>query len=154
MSVLLEHSVRTHPQEVDERPARRALRAQVARLEEERAALLCSAWPRVGVMPGGDASPGSGARALSIGELEALRDRLTTELRTAKRELAERTEREEQSRRLREEMLLHPERHAGTVVSNSEIGEPGCTRYQVRPRMGLLGMFMNWWRIVVSSGCP
>jgi hypothetical protein len=40
------------------------------------------------------------------------------------------------------------------VVSNEELGEPGCTRFQVRPRLGLLGMLMNWWRVVVSSGCP
>jgi hypothetical protein len=24
----------------------------------------------------------------------------------------------------------------------------------VRPRWGVLGMLMNWWRVVISSGCP
>ena len=155
MNVLLEHRVQTRP-EVDERPARRAHRAQVARLEEERAGLLCSAWPSAGVLIHPEEARGGsgGARTLSIGELEALRDRLEAELRAAKRVLAERTAAEEESRRLREEMLLHPEEHVGTVVTNAELGEPGCTRYEVRPRMGLLGMLMRWWRVVVSSGCP
>jgi hypothetical protein len=153
MKVLLEHRVqpRTAP---DEQPARRALRAQVARLEEERAGLLCSAWPRTDILRAPEPSTGAGARSLSIGELEALRDRLERELRDAKRQLADRAATEEESRRLREEMLLHPERHRGTVVTNSDMGEPGCTRCEVRPRFGVLGMLMRWWRVVVSSGCP
>jgi hypothetical protein len=24
----------------------------------------------------------------------------------------------------------------------------------VRPRLGLIGMLMGWWRVVISSGCP
>ena len=58
------------------------------------------------------------------------------------------------SRRLIEEMLLDPESHRWVHVSNEDIGEPGCTHWHVRPRYGLLGMLMRWWRVVVSSGCP
>ena len=155
MSVLLEQRVQTRTRpEVDERAAREALRAQVARLEEERAGLVCSSWPRTDRVHKVGRSGGAGARALSIGELEEARDRLAAELREAKRRLAARTAAEEESRRLREEMLLHPEHHRGALVSNGEMGEPGCTRFEVRPRFGLLGMLMRWWRVVVSSGCP
>jgi len=24
----------------------------------------------------------------------------------------------------------------------------------VRPRVGLVGMFMGWWQVKLSSGCP
>ena len=53
-----------------------------------------------------------------------------------------------------EKMLLDPESHRWVHVSNEDIGEPGCTHWHVRPRFGLLGMLMRWWRVVVSSGCP
>ena len=153
MSTVLEQHIETRTA-VDERPARRALRAQLARLEEERAGLLTSAWPRTDVLPSSAAGVAGGARVLTIGELEARRDRLAQEIDQARNELARRTALEEESRRRREEMLLHPERHRGMTISNEEMGEPGCTRFQVRPRLGLLGMLMNWWRVVVSSGCP
>jgi len=153
MSTVLEHRIETRG-DVDERPARRALRAQLARLEEDSSGLLLSAWPRNGVLPTPRPGTGRGARILSIGELEARRDGLAGELERAKGELARRTAVEERKRRQREEMLLHPERHRGAVIENAELGEPACTRYEVRPRLGLIGMLMNWWRVVVSSGCP
>src|SRR5919198_5090561 len=108
MSVLLEQRVQTRTRpKVDERAARAALRAQVARLEEERAGLVCSSWPRVDRVHKVGRSGGAGARALSIGELEEARDRLAAELREAKRRLAAPTAVEEENRRLHEEMLLH-----------------------------------------------
>ena len=55
---------------------------------------------------------------------------------------------------LREEMLLDPDSYRGVRVSNADIGEPGCLDWHVRPRYGVLGMMMRWWRVVVSSGCP
>jgi hypothetical protein len=155
MSVLLERPIQTTTRpEVDERAARAALKAQVARLEEELAGLVCSSWPRAEPVRRTGLGGGPGPRALSIGELEEARDRLATELGEAKRRVALRAAAEEESRRLREEMLLEPERHRGVVVSNAEMGEPGCTRFEARPRFGLLGMLMRWWRVVVSSGCP
>jgi hypothetical protein len=154
MRVLVDH--RTEPRIApDEQSARRTLRAQIARLEEERAGLMCSAWPRVDALRRtASEAAATGARALSVGGLEACRDRLAQEVREAKRELAVRTAAEEENRRLREEMLLNPEQYRGAVVANAEMGEPGCTRFEVRPRLGLLGMLMRWWRVVVSSGCP
>ena len=36
----------------------------------------------------------------------------------------------------------------------ADIGEPGCGVWQVRPRLGLIGMLMGWWEVKLSSGCP
>jgi hypothetical protein len=51
-------------------------------------------------------------------------------------------------------MLLEPGRDHWAQVSAADLGEPGCQRWQVRPRLGLLGMLMGWWRVKLSSGCP
>jgi hypothetical protein len=138
----------------DERAARRTLLDQVRRLEEESVGLFCSAWPRKGLdlLPTPPSS--AGPRLLTLGELEQLRDDLVERVRRGRAALAERGRAEEQSRRLIEKMLLDPESHRWVHVSNEDIGEPGCTHWHVRPRYGLLGMMMRWWRVVVSSGCP
>ena len=61
---------------------------------------------------------------------------------------------EELNRRRIEEMLLEPEKHKWVRVANEDIGEPGCHHWHVRPRYGILGMLLNWWRVRISSGCP
>jgi hypothetical protein len=136
----------------DERPARRSLLDQIARLEQELAQLFCSTWPRKGLEFGVPAR--GGPRMLAFEELEGLRDDLAARVQHARRALSDRTHAEEQSRRLIEEMLLEPERHKWVRVGNEDIGEPGCRHWHVRPRWGLLGMLMNWWRVRISSGCP
>ena len=138
----------------DERAARRTLLDQVRRLEEESVGLFCSAWPRTGLDLLAAAPLRAGPRLLTMGELEQLRDDLVAQVGRGRAALAERGLAEEQSRRLIEEMLLDPESHRWVHVSNADIGEPGCTHWHVRPRYGLLGMLMRWWRVVVSSGCP
>ena len=138
----------------DERAARRSLLDQVARLEEDLTRLFCSAWPRKGVLEPRSPVRRGGPRLLSLGELEELRDELMTEVEVARRALGDRTYLEEQNRRLIEEMLLRPERHKWVRVRAEDIGEGGCKHWHVRPRWGLLGMLMNWWRVRISSGCP
>jgi len=138
----------------DERAARRALREQVARLEAEMAQLLSSAWPRTDVVTAGWSQRGGESRLLSLAELEELRDGLVVRVRDTRRALHERGEEEERNRRLLEEMLLDPRGHAWIELGNEDIGEPGCRHWHARPRFGLLGMLMRWWRVVVSSGCP
>jgi hypothetical protein len=138
----------------DERVARRALRTQIARLEDELAGLVTSAWPRTDAVAQPPPSRGRGARALALGELEARRDELSERVRAAKDALAERAEAEEHNRRLIEEMQLDPDGYRWVRVTNQDIGEPGCKNWHVRPRGGLLGMLMGWWRVIVSSGCP
>jgi hypothetical protein len=142
---------RTSP---DERAARQTLLEQVRRLEEESVALFASAWPRKGLDLRLSRPSRVGPRLLTLGELEKLRDDLVDHLRRGRALLAERAGAEEQSRRLVEEMLLDPASHRWAHVSSEDIGEPGCRHWHVRPRAGLLGMLMRWWRVVVSSGCP
>ena len=136
----------------DQGAARRALRQQVARLEQELTELECSAWPRTDI-PVGVRDRG-GARVLSLGELEGLRDRLAGETGRLRRALDERGGEEERSRRLLEEMLLEPRRHPGARVSAADLGEPSCREWVVSPRFGVLGRLMRWWRVRISSGCP
>jgi hypothetical protein len=136
----------------DERPARQTLLEQIARLEEDLAQLFCSVWPRK-EFTWAVRSPG-GPRVLSLVELEQLRDDLAERVREAQRALDERTAVEERNRCLIEEMLLEPDKHEWVRVANEDIGEPGCHHWHVRPRWGILGRFLNWWRVVVSSGCP
>jgi hypothetical protein len=138
--------------EVDERSARRSLLDQIARLESELSQLFCSAYPRTGF--DWKVRSRGGPRILSLGELEQLRDDLAERLTDTRRTLGDRTYVEEKNRQLIEEMQLEPERHRWVRVSNADIGEPGCKHWHVRPRLGLLGMLMGWWRVLISSGCP
>jgi hypothetical protein len=136
----------------DERAARRSLLDQIARLETELSQLFCSSWPRKGLEFGVPSR--GGPRLLSLAELEELRDDLADRVHHARNALSERTDAEEQRRRLVEEMLLEPERHKWVRVANEDIGEPGCKDWHVRPRLGFVGMLAGWWRVVISSGCP
>ena len=51
-------------------------------------------------------------------------------------------------------MLADPAGHKYETVSNEEVGDPGCSRWEVRPAWGPVGALMNWWRVKISSGCP
>ena len=138
--------------DVDEAAARRSLRDQIARLERELSALFTAAYPRRGLdwrVP----APG-GPRVLSVGELEALRDDLAGRLEDTRRTLRERGRVETRNRDRIEEMMVEPARFKWVRISNEDIGEPGCKHWHSRPRLGLLGMLMGWWRVKISSGCP
>jgi hypothetical protein len=143
------HRVRTG---YDEAAARRSLREQIAKLERELGALFASAYPRrdVGWRV---ASPG-GPRVLGIGELEQLRDALAERLEDARRTLRDRAYVERRNVDRIEEMIAEPTRFKWVRISNADIGEPGCKYWHSRPRYGLIGMLMGWWRVKISSGCP
>jgi hypothetical protein len=136
----------------DEAGARRSLRGQIARLESELGALFCTTFPRTGF--DWHVRSRGGPRVLSLTELEELRDELAGRLEHNRQLLGDRTYVEELNRRRIEEMLLEPERHKWMVIRNEDIGERGCKSWHVRPRFGVLGMLMNWWRVRISSGCP
>jgi len=53
-----------------------------------------------------------------------------------------------------EAMRLEPDRHRFERVTHVELGEGRCGAWQVRPRLGLLGMLIGWWELKLSSGCP
>ena len=137
---------------VDEAAARRSLREQIAKLERELSSLFASAYPRRGLDWQVD-SPG-GPRLLGVGELESVRDRLADRIEDARGTLRDRGYVEEKNRARIEALLADPARFKWVRISNEDIGEPGCKFWHSRPRLGLIGMLMGWWRVRVSSGCP
>jgi hypothetical protein len=131
---------------LDERAARRDLRDQIGRLERELTRTLADVFPRrEPARLGRSASAQAGPRLLTLGQLERIRDELADRVATL---------REHRGPALLEQMQRTPERYRWVVVTSADIGEPGCTVWQVRPRLGLIGMLMGWWRVKVSSGCP
>jgi hypothetical protein len=137
---------------VDEHAARRELRRQIARLENELSDALISAFPH-GPLDTAVPAPG-GPHVLGLGELERVRDALAERVASARAELRERGERQAACRALLERMLLEPGRHRFVRVANRDLGEPGCGVWHVRPRLGLVGMLAGWWQVKLSSGCP
>lgn len=135
-----------------ERDARNELRRQIARLERDLGALFSETFPRRGI----DWTVGAagGPRVLGVSELERLRDGLAHRIAEVKQEIARRADAEEASRGLVERMIADPGRYRFVRVSNEDVGEPGCKHWHSRPRWGILGMLLNWWRVKLSSGCP
>jgi hypothetical protein len=143
------HPLRTG---LDEASARRSLRDQIAKLERELAALFASAYPRRG-LDWSVRSPG-GPRLLGIGELEDLRDGLAARVEDSRRMLRDSGYVEQRNRARIEAMIADPAGFKWQRISNEDIGEPGCKFWHSRPRLGLIGMLMGWWRVRISSGCP
>jgi hypothetical protein len=138
--------------EVDEAAARRALRDQIARLERQLAEAFVSAFPRTPVDVRVTAA--GGPRVLGLGELEAQRDGLQERLRAARVALEERGREVEANRVLLERMLADPKRYKFARLHRADVELGGCGAYQVRPRLGIIGMLCGWWHVKLSSGCP
>ncbi len=138
--------------EHDELAARRDLRRQIAALEAELARLFGAAFPRKGIEF--RVAGLGGPRILSLDELEQVRDELFSRVKDVRGRLNDHTYVEERNRELIEEMTVEPESYKWVRVSNEDIGEPGCKHWHSRPRWGLLGALLGWWRVKISSGCP
>ncbi len=134
------------------RRARDDLRGQIGRLELQLAELFATTFPRRGIKF--DVPPAGGPRVLGIGELERIRDGLATRLSVARQELSARVDVEEQNRELVEHMIASPEEYRWVRVSNEDLGETECRHWHSRPRWGIIGMMLGWWRVKLSSGCP
>jgi hypothetical protein len=131
----------------DHAAARRDLRDQIARLERELACAVAAAFPRREPATGRarSASALAGPRLLGLGELETVRDELAARIAAlAHPPAAERLA----------AMRADPAAHRWERVHSAELGEPGCRHWQVRPRLGLIGMLAGWWHVKLSSGCP
>lgn len=136
----------------DERAARAELRRQIARLERELGEIFASAFPRKGIE--WSVGPAGGPRLLGIGELEQVRDELAERVGEVRGLLEDRAYVETRNREVLERMIADPQKFKWVRISNVDVGEPGCRHWHSRPRYGLLGMLMGWWRVKLSSGCP
>jgi hypothetical protein len=136
----------------DERAARRALRAQIAKLERDLSDAVADAFPHVPARLPGHAR--GGPHLLSLGELERQRDRLAQRLAHTRGAISARAEIEERNRVLLERILLEPKRYKFVRLANADLGVGGCGVWEVRPRLGIVGMLAGWWQVKLSSGCP
>jgi hypothetical protein len=142
--------------EVAERDVRDALRGQIGRLERESSAIVAEAFPHIfsaGPRARRDEAV-AGPRLLTLAELERVRDRLAGHMQDLRRLAAERVEHERRARELLEAMKLEPGRYKFVRMPVRDLGEGGCGVWEVRPRLGLIGMLAGWWQVKLSSGCP
>ena len=149
---------------IDERGARRALRKQIAKLERELAEIVAEGFPHIAPPARADASrPDASGRGYLLGgapcllnleQLERTRDELAGKVQLARRATAERAELETRARELLERMKREPRRYKFVRLPVRDMGEGGCGVWEVRPRLGLIGMLAGWWQVKLSSGCP
>ena len=98
--------------------------------------------------------PRGGPRLLSLAELELLRDDLAERVEDARRSLSR--------PHLRGGEAPLPDRGDAAGAREAQVGarrqrghrRAGLQALARRPRWGILGMLMNWWRVRISSGCP
>jgi hypothetical protein len=138
-----------------ERAARATLRAQITKLENELSGIIADRFPFIyaPALAGSEAGAG-GPRLPGLAELERARDRLAGRLQELSALAARRTEHERRARELLEAMKLEPGRYKYYRVPVRDLGEGGCGVWEVRPRLGLIGMLAGWWQLKLSSGCP
>lgn len=131
---------------------RQALRGQIAHLERQIASIVATTYPRLALEP--DDRRAGVPRLLDTAELERRRDGLAGRYQALSRVVVERERQQQHARELLAKMVADPDGHRWLRITNAELGEPGCTVHESRPKLGILGMLMGWWRVKVSSGCP
>jgi hypothetical protein len=139
---------------VDERGARAALRAQIARLERELSGTVAERFPYVAVPPAPPGRRPGAPTLLDLGALERVRDELVARTQELRARVQERDERERRAREQLERMRLEPGRYKFARLPVRELGQGVCGVWEVRPRLGLIGMLAGWWQLKLSSGCP
>ena len=150
-----------------ERAARSSLRTQVARLERELSGIVAEGFPHISpttrpgpgvpAFGGGSSATGepfAGPCLLGLEELELLRDRLAGRVQDVRLRAQERVEHERRAHELLERMKLEPGRYKFVRLPVNDLGQGGCGVWEVRPRLGLIGMLAGWWQVKLSSGCP
>ena len=138
------------------RKVRNTLRIQIGRLEREHSAIVAEAFPHISPadIPDLEDEAFGGPCLLTLAELERMRDRLAGRTQDLRRLAAKRVEHERRSRELLEGMKLEPGRYKFTRLPVRDLGQGGCGVWEVRPRLGLIGMLAGWWHVKLSSGCP
>jgi hypothetical protein len=142
----------------DERAARASLRAQIARLERERSAIVAERFPYLAAptvsTTAASAGGAVGPTLLDLGGLERVRDELAAAVQELRASMLARAESERRARAKLERMRLEPGRYKFARVPVRELGVGVCGVWEVRPRLGLIGMLAGWWELKLSSGCP
>ncbi len=134
--------------------AREALRGQVAKLERELSTIVAGGFPHIYAVPapawvgcvGSSSADARRARAparpaRAAGARGAGAGGSTGELQWRAQERLER-------------MKQEPGRYKFVRLPVVDLGERGCGVWEVRPRLGLIGMLAGWWQLKLSSGCP
>jgi hypothetical protein len=136
-----------------ERDARRSLRLQIAKLEREISAIVADGFPHIPApAPAGGAH--AAPRLLGLGELERSRDALAARVQRLRRLAVARAEHERRAYERLQAMKLEPGRYKFARLPVRDLGQGGCGVWEVRPRLGLIGMLAGWWQLKLSSGCP
>ncbi len=138
-----------------EQAARATLRAQIAKLEAELSQIVSQRFPFISAELSAEAAvPAAGPRIPDLAELERTRDDLAGRLSELNSRSAQRRLHEHGARDLLERMKLEPGRYKYYRVPVRDLGQGGCGVWEVRPRLGLIGMLAGWWELTLSSGCP
>jgi len=149
-----------------QRAARSSLQAQIARLERELSGIVADGFPRLSPSaasgppdrPAGSAGDAAasqgGPRLLGLEQLELMRDSLAGRVQDLRQCVQEGVEQERQAHELLERMKLEPARYKFVRLPVTDLGQGGCGVWEVRPRLGLIGMLAGWWQLKLSSGCP
>ncbi len=136
-----------------ERAARHSLKMQIARLEGEISQIVADRFPFIPA-PASPPAHSAGPRLLDLGGLEQERDRLAGQLQQMRALAADRVDHERRAREQLERMKLEPGRYRFVRLPVSDLGQGGCGVWEVRPRLGIIGMLADWWHVKLSSGCP
>jgi hypothetical protein len=83
-----------------------------------------------------------------------MRDRMAAQVQELRHVASERDEHERRAHEQLRQMRLEPGRYKFARLPVSDLGQGGCGVWQVRPRLGLIGMLAGWWQLKLSSGCP
>jgi hypothetical protein len=140
-------------QESAQRAARASLRSQITRLERELSRIVAERFPHIPA-PGIAGERTLGPRLLDLAALERSRDELAGRVQELRRLARERSEHERRAREQLELMKLEPGRYKFARLPVKDLGQGGCAVWEVRPRLGLIGMLAGWWQLTLSSGCP
>lgn len=140
------------PSEQSEHAVRASLRAQIARLEGQLSTIVAERFPFVAAPA--PARSASVPRIPDLAELERCRDRLAAQLQELSARAERRAEHERRARSLLAAMRLEPGRYRYYRVPVRDLGEGSCGVWEVRPKLGLIGMLAGWWELKLSSGCP
>jgi len=140
--------------QTDERAARASLRAQIARLEREHSQIVAERFPHIRAPAAMPAGPECGPALLDLGKLERSRDALAAAVQELRASAIDRLEHEGRARERLQRMRLEPGRYKFARLPVRDLGQGVCGVWEVRPRLGLIGMLAGWWELKLSSGCP